>query len=38
MFSYHVVWPTRSGDQRKVSLFKNWLVKRVGEALQADLF
>jgi LysR family glycine cleavage system transcriptional activator len=37
MFSYHVVWPARAGEQRKVLLFKNWLVKRIGEALQADL-
>jgi LysR family glycine cleavage system transcriptional activator len=37
MFSYHVVWPTRSGEQRKVLLFKNWLIKRVGGALQDDL-
>jgi LysR family transcriptional regulator, glycine cleavage system transcriptional activator len=37
MFSYHVVWPARSSEQRKVQLFKNWLVKRVGDALQNDL-
>jgi LysR family glycine cleavage system transcriptional activator len=37
MFSYHVVWPARSSDQRKVQVFKNWLVKRVGHALQSDL-
>jgi LysR family glycine cleavage system transcriptional activator len=37
MFGYHVVWPTRTGEQRKVQLFKNWLLKRVGEALQNDL-
>jgi LysR family transcriptional regulator, glycine cleavage system transcriptional activator len=37
MFSYHVVWPARSSDQRKVQVFKNWLVKRVGDALQSDL-
>jgi LysR family glycine cleavage system transcriptional activator len=37
MFSYHVVWPARSSDQRKVQVFKNWLVKRVGDALQGDL-
>ena len=37
MFSYHVVWPVRSSEQRKVQLFKNWLIKRIGHALQADL-
>jgi LysR family transcriptional regulator, glycine cleavage system transcriptional activator len=37
MFAYHVVWPARSSDQRKVQVFKNWLVKRVSEALQSDL-
>ena len=37
MFSYHVVWPVRSSEQRKVQLFKNWLIKRVGHALQSDL-
>jgi LysR family transcriptional regulator, glycine cleavage system transcriptional activator len=37
MFSYHVVWPARSSEQRKVQLFKNWLLKRVGDALRSDL-
>jgi hypothetical protein len=32
-----VVWPVRSSEQRKVQLFKNWLIKRVGHALQSDL-
>lgn len=37
MFSYYVVWPARSSEQRKVQLFKNWLVKRVGDALRSGL-
>jgi LysR family glycine cleavage system transcriptional activator len=37
MFSYHVVWPARSSEVRKVRLFKDWLIKRVGAALQDDL-
>jgi LysR family transcriptional regulator, glycine cleavage system transcriptional activator len=37
MFSYHVVWPARSSEQRKVQLFKNWLLKRVGDALRSGL-
>ncbi len=37
MFAYHVVWPARSSDMRKVQVFKNWLVKRVSDALQSDL-
>jgi LysR family transcriptional regulator, glycine cleavage system transcriptional activator len=37
MFSYHVVWPARSSEVRKVKLFKDWLLKRVGAALQDDL-
>jgi LysR family transcriptional regulator, glycine cleavage system transcriptional activator len=37
MFAYHVVWPARSSDLRKVQVFKNWLVKRVSDALQSDL-
>lgn len=37
IFSYHVAWPVRSSEQRKVQLFKNWLIKRVGRALQDDL-
>jgi LysR family transcriptional regulator, glycine cleavage system transcriptional activator len=37
MFSYHVVWPARSSEQRKVQLFKNWLLKRIGDALRSDL-
>jgi LysR family transcriptional regulator, glycine cleavage system transcriptional activator len=37
MFSYHVVWPARSSEQRKVQLFKDWLVGRIGEALRSDL-
>jgi LysR family transcriptional regulator, glycine cleavage system transcriptional activator len=36
MFRYYAVWPTRSSDQRKVQLFKNWLVDRVGDKLRSD--
>ena len=37
MFGYHIVWPARSAELDKVQLFKNWLMSRVGSALQKDL-
>jgi LysR family glycine cleavage system transcriptional activator len=32
IFSYHLVCPARSVEQRKVQLFRSWLLKRVGGA------
>lgn len=37
IYAYHVVWPERSSELRKVRVFRDWLTARVRPALERDL-